>query len=309
MCKSALKNPKLSVLMITYNQEKYIAQALDSVLMQEVHFDYEIVIGEDCSTDGTRKILLEYQQKHPERIRLLLPEKNLGMLPNFMQTYLACEGEYVAILEGDDFWTDATKLQKQVEFLDNHRECAICFHTAKAVFEHGDAPDYLFPENQKQFSSIDDLIALNFIPTCSVMFRNKLFGPFPEWFRHGVMGDYPLHILNAHHGLIGYIDEAMSVYRIHSAGVWSMQAEKNLARNYRAEIKMFRNLDAHLDRKYHAQVQKKIYRYELGLYKWYMRNKSPMLALKQLIRLVLRHPVLVVIGKIEHELSKRKCRV
>src|SRR5437016_2968680 len=113
---------KLSVMMITYNHERYVRHALDSVLMQKVDFDYEIVIGEDRSTDSTREILLEYRDKFPAKFRLLLHEQNIGVIRNCFTTLAACRGEYVALLEGDDYWTSDTKLQKQVEFLDSHRD-------------------------------------------------------------------------------------------------------------------------------------------------------------------------------------------
>ena len=124
---------KVSVLTITYNHEKYIAQAIESVLIQEVNFDYELVIGEDCSTDKTREIVIDYQRKYPHKIRLLLNEKNLGMHRNFAQTYHACRGQYIAVLEGDDFWTSPHKLQKQVDFLDNNPDFAICFHNMQVI--------------------------------------------------------------------------------------------------------------------------------------------------------------------------------
>ena len=104
---------KVSVCMITYNHERFIAQAVESALMQETDFDYEIVIGEDCSTDGTRQVLLDLHDRHPDRIRLLLREKNIGASHNFVGTLEACRGEYVAFLDGDDYWTCPNKLQKQ----------------------------------------------------------------------------------------------------------------------------------------------------------------------------------------------------
>ena len=91
-------NIKASVLMVTYNHQEFIAQALDSVLMQEVDFEYEIIIGEDCSTDNTRQIVIDYQRKYPDKIRLLLPEVNLGAHENFIATYKACNGKYIALL-------------------------------------------------------------------------------------------------------------------------------------------------------------------------------------------------------------------
>jgi glycosyltransferase involved in cell wall biosynthesis len=295
---------KVSVLMITYNQEEYIAQALDSVLMQEVDFDYEIVIGEDCSTDGTRSIVLEYQRSHPDKIRVLLPEKNLGMIRNFVQTYNACEGEYVAILEGDDFWTCSRKLQKQVKFLDENQKTALCFHTVQFFYNDNSAPSYLFPSDQKEFSTIEDLLEKNFIQTCSVMFRNKLFGKFPDWFFTCVIGDYPLHVLNAGHGNIGYLKEVMAAYRIHSAGVWSMQMEKNFVKNVLAGIEMYNNLDIYFHKQYHSIIKNKIYEHELALYKWHLKKKDFGSCTRQAIKLIYKYPCLMVSEKLKYELGR-----
>jgi glycosyltransferase involved in cell wall biosynthesis len=115
--------------MITYNQDQFVGQAIESVLSQQVDFEYELVIGEDCSTDRTREIVASFGAKFPDRIRLLLPKSNLGMQENFKATLAACSGQYVAILEGDDYWTSPLKLKRQVEFLDAHSDCAMCFHS------------------------------------------------------------------------------------------------------------------------------------------------------------------------------------
>ena len=285
---------KVSILMITYNHEKYIAQALDSVLMQEVDFDYEIVIGEDCSTDGTREIVLEYQRRHPDRIRPLLPASNLGMIRNFVETYRACQGELVAILEGDDFWTCSKKLQKQVDFLDAHPDAAICFATTRVFYEEKDAPDYLFPAECKEFSGIEDLLLGNFMQTCSVMFRNRLFGEFPEWFFSGVIGDYPLHVLNAEHGSIGYLPEVMAAYRVHCAGVWSMQMEKNFTRNVLAGIQMYREIDAYFDHRHHETIRKVIHRHEFALCKWHLKHRNYQAFALHCFKATVRSPDLVI---------------
>ncbi|HXX56646.1 MAG TPA: glycosyltransferase [Nitrospirota bacterium] len=214
---------KVSVLMITYNHEAYIAGALNSVLMQRVNFDYEIVIGEDCSTDNTRNIAIDYQKKHPDKIRLFLPEKNIGMIGNFIATYKACEGEYVALLEGDDYWTSPDKLQRQVDFLDAHPECSECFHNVNEVYDTRPELNHPFHRRRlkKRIFTLSDIISHNFIPTCSTIFRNRLFGEFPEWFSSMPMGDWPLHVLNAEHGTICYMDEILAAHRVHEAGVWS----------------------------------------------------------------------------------------
>mgnify|MGYP001248218371 CR=1 FL=1 len=117
------QQPLVSVHMITYNHEKYIAQAIEGVLMQKTNFLFELVIGEDCSTDSTRVICKEYADRYPNIIKLL-PDagKNLGMMENAIRTTMACTGKYIALCEGDDYWTDPYKLQKQVDFLEAHND-------------------------------------------------------------------------------------------------------------------------------------------------------------------------------------------
>ena len=111
-----MNKPLVSIASITYNHEKFIAQAIDSFLMQETDFDFEIIIGEDCSTDDTLKIIKEYKAKYPDIIKLITSESNVGMMTNFIRTLEACSGKYIALCEGDDYWTDTLKLQKQVNF-------------------------------------------------------------------------------------------------------------------------------------------------------------------------------------------------
>src|SRR5882762_4326458 len=119
--------PKVSVAMICYKQEQFITQAVESAMMQKTDFPYELVISDDCSPDSTREIALDLQRRYPDRIRLLLPETNRGMMSNFVQTLRACTGDYIALLEGDDYWIDARKLQKQADLLDTHPEFPACF--------------------------------------------------------------------------------------------------------------------------------------------------------------------------------------
>ena len=125
-----MKNDEIlvSVCMITYNHEEFICEAIEGVLMQKTNFPIELIIGEDCSTDNTRKIVLEYAEKHPDIICPLLPESNLGMMKNFIQTMEAARGKYIALCEGDDYWTDPYKLQKQVDFLEANEEYTVCSH-------------------------------------------------------------------------------------------------------------------------------------------------------------------------------------
>ena len=214
---------KVSVLMITYNHQPYLTEAIESVLAQELDFDFELVIGEDCSSDGTREIVKEYQQRYPKRIRALLHGQNVGMLKNFVETLEACRGQYVALLEGDDYWTSPKKLQWQTEFLDRSPHCSACFHSAIRSEEgKGIAESILAPPPLKDSFTLDDLMTVgNFVPTASLMFRKKVISEIPPWFWDLAMADMSILILLAQHGSIGYIDKVMSVYRIHETGVWN----------------------------------------------------------------------------------------
>lgn len=216
-------HPVVSVCMITYNHEPYIAEAIEGVLMQQTDFPIELVIGEDCSTDRTREICLEYQRKHPELIRLLLNEKNIGMMPNFVQTLQACRGKYVALCEGDDYWTDPLKLQKQVDFLEQNPEFIGSFHDC-IIYNENDKSSHLrigerIINTQPDLASI---IIQNNLATASLVFRNTLNPDFfPSWYNSVAKGDYALVVLLAEYGPFKYINAPMSVYRLHTGGVWS----------------------------------------------------------------------------------------
>ena len=124
---------KLSVFVVTYNQEQYIRQCLDSIVMQQINFDYEVIIGEDCSTDSTSQICDEYAEKYPF-IHVYHHQKNLGLVKNWEFVLNRCTGEYVAMIEGDDYWTNPNKLQTQVAYLEAHTDCQICFYKPSVVF-------------------------------------------------------------------------------------------------------------------------------------------------------------------------------
>lgn len=121
-----MKAPLVSVCIITYNQQEIIGNVLDYILSQEVDFDYEVVVGEDCSKDNTDIVCKEYKKAHPDKINLILNEKNLGLIENFKNTISQCTGKYIAICAGDDFWINPQKLQKQVSFLEKHPDFSMC---------------------------------------------------------------------------------------------------------------------------------------------------------------------------------------
>lgn len=229
--------------MITYNHSKYISKAIQGVVNQECKFEYELIIGDDCSIDKTREICIEYQNKFPNKIKLLLHEKNLGGegRNNFISTLKQCDGKYVALCEGDDYWTDPNKLQKQVDFLEANPEYNICFHRVYYKLDEQEnlVLSQLNTSEKEETYSIEDLSKENIIHTPSVVFRNGLIENFPSWFYEAAVGDYVLHMLNAKKGKIKYFPEPMAVYRIHSGGIWG---QKNIGETHPKWIKLLDNL-------------------------------------------------------------------
>ncbi|HWB24568.1 MAG TPA: glycosyltransferase [Chitinophagaceae bacterium] len=212
---------KVSICCITYNQEKFIANAIEGILMQQTNCPVEIIIGDDCSNDGTGAICAEYAKNNSGTIKLLTSEKNIGMMANFVRTLKACSGKYIALCEGDDYWCDKHKLQKQVDFLEANSNYALCFHRTYELRNDILVLPYQQKAEEEHTFTIENLATANFIVTPSVVFRNNLFTSFPSWIYNAPAGDYVLHMLNARHGLIKYFPEPMAVYRIHDGGIWS----------------------------------------------------------------------------------------
>jgi glycosyltransferase involved in cell wall biosynthesis len=223
MTNSTTAMPKVSVFMMAYNHAPYVAQALDSALAQKTEFPVEIVIGEDNSTDGTRSIVKDYVQRYPTRIRALLHETNIGAHRNQIAVFEACKGEYLALLEGDDYWTDPLKLQKQVSFLDKNPDYALCFHNV-LVLQNEATEGILYNQSTQSTTTTSlDLAIRNYIATVSCMLRRS-FPTMPEWFERAPAGDYSLHMMHARYGKIGYLPEVMAVYREHEQSSWQSKS-------------------------------------------------------------------------------------
>jgi len=217
---------KISVIMLAYNHEPYIAQAVDSVLMQETDFGYEIVIGEDCSTDRTREILIEYQKKHPDKIRLLLNKKNIGANANYRKTYSSCNSKYIAYLEGDDFWIDRKKLQKQVVFLENNKNLSMCFTGARKVDKKGAlVHDNMVAERCRKTLSQIEVLNYNVPPSLTIMMRRYPL-IYPKCSHRLINFDCFDSMMITEYGDAGYLPEITSCSRMHSGGIWSMKNEE-----------------------------------------------------------------------------------
>ena len=189
--------PKVSVLMITYNHAPFIAQAIESALMQVTDFAVEIVIGEDCSTDNTLQIIKGYQEKYPDKIKLLTGDRNIGMFDNFLRTLHACTGQYLASLDGDDYWTNKDKLQIQCDFLGAHPDHTAVYHDI--LIQHDLLPieSGRYIGNRRPALGVEDLLRENAMQACSVMCRNGVWGELPDWTRSLGCIDWVINLLNA----------------------------------------------------------------------------------------------------------------
>ena len=287
---------KVSVCMITYNHEKYIKKAIESVLMQDVNFSYEIIIGEDVSTDDTRKIVKDFKEQYPEKIKLFLHEGNVGMQQNFLQTLMACKGEYVAICEGDDYWVDKNKLQKQVDFLENNSNFALTFHNVKVVNETvGKTKQFNHYKNEQIFT-IEDVIKNWFIGTQSMLFRNVLNDiPFPVSFKKYLTTDRFLQIMIASKGLLKYFPQTMAVYRINDTSVTVKQKYGQSMKYFESSLMMFNDLKQLIDKKYSYLLDKTIKKIkedrEVAKAIDFSNNKNKKQTLLSLYKVVLSNPV------------------
>lgn len=216
---------KVSIAMLAYNHEKYIAKAIDSILMQKVNFKYEIVIGEDCSTDGTRAIILDYTRRYPDLFKLILHEHNVGCLKNEISLYDACSGEYIAYLDGDDYWLIDNKLQMQVDFLDAHKEYSSCY-TDDDIICDDEHMKNSYRCSHMDINSYDEFYTHTpNIPTVSFIMRNYFLTEDIKKYYSGpkIVTDRITFCLVLRYGKIKYLDVKSCIYRyiIHGEGSFS----------------------------------------------------------------------------------------
>lgn len=258
--------PLVSVRVGTYNHEAYISKCLDSILVQKTTFPFEILVGEDSSTDNTRSICIEYAKKHTDKIRLFLRReeekilingKPTGKMNNF-KTRNAARGKYIALCDGDDYWMDPEKLQKQVDFLEKHPEFVLAFHDARMVDEHD---NFLsaggLTEKLKKDGTGLDLISGKWLPTLTVMFRNILPKTMPPGYFKVYNGDAFLYTLLGHHGGAKYVEDIKPAhYRKHAGGIWSALKQKE---KYEQMLNTRTQLVSIVDKRYRWAVKKQIF--------------------------------------------------
>ena len=226
--------------MITYGHESYIRQAIEGVLMQKCSFEIELIIANDCSPDNTNKIIQEIlvSNKNANWIKYFNHKKNLGMMPNFIFSLKQSSGKYIALCEGDDYWTDELKLQKQVDFLEENLQYVLSFHKVKILNLDGLITDDFLTNLPENYENLETLAQFgNYIHTPSVVFRNILKN-YPIEFEQTPIGDYFLYLMLAQHGNIKYFLDEMSVYR-YGVGVFSGKNSIHLAKS---NLLLFNNL-------------------------------------------------------------------
>ena len=207
--------PLLSVCLITYNHKDFIRGAIEGVLMQQVNFSFELIIADDYSTDGTREILLQYQQKYPSLIKLILQEKNVGAAQNWIDLITAPKTKYIAYFEGDDYWIDPEKLQKQVDFLELNGEYSFTFHQGLKINELTSQYE-VYPLSDIRSFDADSFLKMPTIPMASLVYRSNV--PLKIFKSHS-HGDFLMLCSLLSHGKAWFINEVMSVYRVHPSGV------------------------------------------------------------------------------------------
>jgi glycosyltransferase involved in cell wall biosynthesis len=235
----------VSVVLITYNHAAYIVQALHSVLAQQLDAAWELIISEDCSTDGTREIVGRVAAEHSDRVRLILSETNVRTNEVVARGIHAARGKYVALLDGDDYWTDPAKLAQQFAFLEARPAYAACFHNVEVVDDRGQSPGRTWNgPQQRPIVTLADLAEGNCLATSSVMYRRALVPRIPNWYHPFFpVTDWPLHILYAEQGPIGYLNSVLGAYRIHSAGWYS---PGSAAEKLQANAAFYERIDRHL---------------------------------------------------------------
>ena len=262
---------KLSIIVPTYNHGNFIAQMLEGALNQETNFDFDIIVGDDASKDDNAMIISKFAQKYPNKIRAFLHSKNLGPLEprelggknNVGFLFSQAKSEYIALCEGDDYWKDPLKLQKQVDFLDRNAEYSLCHHQLQVIYEDNSTSHYFNAEDQRDTSTIRDLLDDEtwFLGTESTVFKNIFIDGMPDWWWKTASGDLGIFIEVARYGKIKYLPDTMGTYRKHRGGMTNIHTPQNhFFLNNR--IEMFQNVDEYLGFQYSEIISNTVLKYK-----------------------------------------------
>ncbi|MFD0864094.1 glycosyltransferase [Sungkyunkwania multivorans] len=231
----------VDIWMVTYNHAPFIEKAIESIVCQETNFSYKIIVGDDHSTDGTQELLLQLKKKYPNKLQLILRDKNIGPAKNAIDVYKSCTAKYIAMCEGDDYWTHPNKLQKQFDFLESDDLAVGCFHDSVVVDKENSIIAHSYFDNNGKFE-FDQTMALKELQssyaTSSLMFKREALMNEMELFQE-MPSDFMLDFFLTEKGTLHYIEENMSAYRLHSAGIWQ---GKNDRQNLAVHLKRYKYL-------------------------------------------------------------------
>ena len=275
-------NPGVSVCLFSYNYEKYIAETIESMLSQQTTFPVEIVVGDDCSTDRTREIVLDYQQRFPGKFVLCFNEKNVGGTKNWINTMNHCSGRYIALCDGDDYFIDPLKLQKQYDLHENNPDVVLSFHSVKECYDGQPEKDKVV-EFEKTVYTVEDFLRQGwFVRTSTTFFNNGIIPKQPpEWvYNYPYRYDTILHVFLCMHGVARNIKEVMSVWRKHEKGM-SLQLRENRINDFSRIIELHEELDRVTSYKYKKAVRAFNAEAYTGLFLHLVKNRQ-----------VLKHPAL-----------------
>lgn len=251
--------PLVSVFNWTYNQKDYIRDSIESILSQRTNFRVEIIIHDDASNDGTREIILEYQKKYPELFNNILQDENQWSNGNGVMSHLFDKprGKYIALAHGDDCWTDTLKLYKQVKYLEKNQDCSLSFHASKNFIKNN--PEAFTIQRPKVITSdckytMKHAIIFDggLMSTNSMFFFNDHIRNIPQWVMKAPIGDWPLMLILASKGKLGYIDEVMCNYQVMAEGSWSqsIQDRSRARKHYKLIIQMLSDFNLWSQNKY-----------------------------------------------------------
>lgn len=215
--------PDVSVLITAYQHQAYIGAAMESVLWQ-TGVSFELIVGDDCSSDGTRRVIEQFARCHPDVVRVHFPESNRGGGGKVLFSDLIelSTGRYIAGMDGDDYWTSPDKLRIQTAYLDAHPECSMVFHNVVRRVESADLPDELFhPADHPRRIGWHEVFYGPPVASVSPLFRREVLDPLPVWYFRSSWGDWPLYVMAANEGEMHYLPDVLAAHRVHAGGMFT----------------------------------------------------------------------------------------
>ena len=292
--------PLVTICSTTYNLEEYIGEAIHSWLSQQTNFAYDIVISDDGSTDNTIQIIESFIQEHPNKITLIKSE-HIGKMPNFIRSLQATNGKYVALCDGDDYWIDPLKIQKQVDFMEANPDFSACYTNSYVINEHTQEKKVAKTQIWDEATTSELLDHNDFNPdgiamspghTSTFMYRNGLVDDYPDWMYQDIMTDFPLYMIMSKYGKSKFINDFTSVYRHHSQGVSTKFYSFFNTNNTR--IFVLKNINQYFNFKYKKKINQLIARHYINVFRYYRRNYEYFRAIISLFKVLVYSPKVMI---------------